>query len=249
MAFSEILSQEFLDYKRRVHPRRAQTGLAPGDPEEEAQGGVSGASLVFLLIPFFVLSALGLAYMLFVRGGTAGSGSMLVAQLRGKVRASDGLKDWDLRVDDRLHPGQRVVCGRDGAVELRGADPENRLRVFEGGSFLIETLKQVGEKKFLLEGKVESGEVMIDFRSDTALWGVDVGLPTGTHVLSQRTIMFKVSVGDSGSRVVVGDGSVAALGPGGDRVTIRADQRMLATDDSPTAKPEGVNVLSERWNL
>lgn len=251
MADESWRQREWLDYKRRVHERRSQTreaAIAAGGGALDA-GAVEARNPLVYLVPFFLLSLAGLGYLLAVRGGGFGQGSLTVVKVKGRVHATDGMKDWRLGPGDRVQPGETVVCDKDGGVELKSADPDTRLLVFEGGRFVLKTLREVGERKFLLEGASLAGEVMLDFRSESAIWGVDVKAPTGVRFLSQKTIMFKVRTRDADSRLVVGDGKVMALGPGGTKQFVRADQRMTSTDGSPVQKPEGVNVLSERWNL
>ncbi len=241
--------REFLDYKRRFHTRRSQSRDGTMVMTTAAYQAGSGFRPLLLLLPVLLVAGSALGYLMLVREGAIGGGSLQVHQVRGRVKASDDLKDWDLETGAKLHPGQRVVCGADGSVELRGADPDTRLLVFEGGSFYLKTLREVEDKKYLLEGRAEKGEVLFDFRSQTAIWGLEIQAPQGTRFLSKKVIMFKVGVGESGTRLVVGDGAVMAVGPGGEKDLVKADQAMKVTDDAPMGKPLGVNVLSERWNL
>lgn len=178
---------------------------------------------------------------------------LTVTTLRGSVKATDGMKDWDLEVGSRVYPGQRVLTGKDGAVKFQGTDPDASVLVYEGSRFHLDRLEEVpspGLPAYKLRGNVEAGEVVMKFRSQQSLWGVELKLPLGVSLFCRKVIMFKVALeATGGGEVVVGDGVVAAVGPDGEKSFIKADQKMKVNAQQPVSKPAGANVLGERWSL
>jgi hypothetical protein len=211
--------------------------------------------MTFLPLSFLSLLVLaGLAVFHLRPGDEPLAISLTVASVRGSVKCTDGLKDWDLAQGAQVLSGQRVITGKDGAVKLLGSDPDASVLVYEGSRFHLEKLEEVpsqGLAAYKLRGAVEAGEVVLKFRSQQALWGVELKLLQGVSLFCRKVIMFKVALeGTSGSgEVVVGDGVVAAVGPDGDKAFIKADQKMKVTPQQAISKPVGANVLGERWSL
>lgn len=256
MASKDWLRLEFRDYKLlRVRCRAARPGDDGGDGAAGPAGRSPSQLAVLVLVPILMVCVTAGAWLLWTGGAGLGQGNLVVARTKGTVRASDDLKDWDLTVGARLTPGHRIFCGKDSAVELKGGDPDTRLVVFENGSFYLESLKLAkansanNSKAFLLKGKVEKGDVLFDFRSETAFWGVEAKVPQGTRFLAQNVIMFKVTAGEDKSRLVVGDGVVAAMGPASEKEFVRAEQQMITSHDAVVSKPTGINVFSVGWNF
>jgi hypothetical protein len=249
-----------VEFSRYQAWRRSQPSLpevAKGAPEAggvERAGAAGPAISIKVFVPLSIFSTLVCVFLaLFHLQPEASSpaAALQVASAKGQVRLTDGMQDWPLEVGAEVRAGQTVVTGDDGIVKLAGGDPKSHLVLFEGSSFRLDALEAVpsaGVPAFKMRGEVLRGEVVFQFRSKESLWGVDVKTATESRLICRKVVLFKVAASSKDSLdVVVGDGIVAAVGPRGEKAFIKGDQKMVSTESEPVRKPEGANVLNERW--
>lgn len=247
---------EFARYRawRRTQPALAEMpkGADAGGVERPGVAAPSISIKVFVPLSIFsTLVCLALVVYHLAPEPVAPSVALQVESVKGQVRLTDGMQDWPLEPGASVRAGQSVVTGADGVAKLSGGDAKSNLVLFENSGFRLDALEAVpsaGVPAFKLRGEVQQGEVIFQFRSNESLWGVDVKTPTESRLICRKVVFFKVATGDKGRlEVVVGDGIVAAVGPRGEKAFIKGDQKMVSTPTEPIRKPEGANVLNERW--
>jgi hypothetical protein len=175
-----------------------------------------------------------------------------VVALKGKVLATDGMEDQDLTKGSEIRAGLSIKVGPGAALKLQAGDPRASLILFQNSVLVVKQFTQEAGQAmdiYKLKGRLEKGGLVLNLRTRNSLWGVDIEAPTGVRFVGRKLVFFKLKAKQGKAEVVVGDGVVAALDTTGEKVFIKADQKMRSSSVEPLQKASAANVLQEEWSF